>query len=339
MPARVTPPNATPAPTAPKIKLPGPTPKATPPKIAIPKPTAQPTAPKNIAPVPKPTATATAPKLKMPDAKPTPTPPKLGIPKATPAATPPKDIAPKPTATPKKKLVPGPQDWKPAPKPVPTAPPLKGPQDKDPGNNGKGSKWKGKSGWNVWINIDVNPPPPTVIYVPSVPVYQAVQRSEVVHVQGGIAPVPEDYTPPAEAPPQEGPTALRAWNGDPAPETRKFDQTRVKVIPAPDGTSAWQFFWQTSGAEPQAARWEVATVPFVGGVETFPPAGLVAYGDASLDAEIPAMANFFAIDFGALTQGIEDAPPLRQVYMRVVPVDGDGKPVVAPSNFVRIDLP
>jgi hypothetical protein len=236
-------------------------------------------------------------------------------------------------------LVPGPQDWKPAPKPVPTAPPLKGPVDNNPDDKGKGSKWKGKGGWNVWINIDVNPPPPTVIYVPSVPVYQAVKRSEVVHVQGGIAPVPEDYAPPAEAPPQEGPTALRAWNGDPAPETRKFDQTRVKIAPGPDGAQSWEFFWATSGAEPQAARWEVATVPFVAGVETFPPAGLVAYGDASLDAEVPAMGNFFAIDFGALTQGIEDAPPLRQVYMRVVPVDGDGKPAVAPSNFVRIDLP
>jgi len=211
----------------------------------------------------------------------------------------------------------------------------KDPNDKGQGN--KGSKWKGKSGWNVWINIDVNPPPPAVIYIPRPPVYQAVSRSEVVYVQGGIAAVPEDYTPPAEAP--EGPTSLRAWNGDPAPEIRAFDQTRVKVAPAPDGTLSWQFYWQTKDAAPQAARWEVATVPFVSGAETFPPAGLVAYGDASLDAEVPTMANFFAVDFGSLTKGLEEAPPLRQVYMRVVPVDGDGKAVVAPSNFVRVDLP
>jgi hypothetical protein len=252
--------------------------------------------------------------------------------------TAPKNIAPQPAATPKKKLVPGPQNWQPAPKPVPTAPPLKGPTPQPTGEN-KGSKWKGKGGWNVWINVDVNPPPPNVIYVPPAPVYQSVARSKVVYVQGGIAPVPEDYAPPAEAPEQAGPTALRAWNGDPEPETRAFDQTHVKVAPAPDGTLSWQFFWQTTGAEPQAARWEVATVPFVQGVETFPPAGLVAYGDASVDAEVPTVANFFAIDFAALTSGLEDAPPLKQVYMRVVPVDGDGKAVVAPSNFVRIDLP
>lgn len=291
----------------------------------MPAATPAPTEPKIANPVPTPKATPPN-KIAQPSVTPKPTPPeKIAAPTVTPAPAPPKKLAPKPTPF----------------KPLPTAPPLKGPKDKDPHENkwgGKGSKWNGKGGWDVWINVDFTPPPPPPIHIPAPPVYQSVQHSPVVYASGGIAPVPDDYTPPAEAPPQSGPTALRAWNGDPAPETRKFDQTHVKVAPAPDGTLSWQFFWQTTGAEPQAARWEVATVPFVGGAETFPPAGLVAYGDASLNAEIPAMSNFFAVDFGALTEGLEDAPPLTQVYMRVVPVDGEGNPVIAPSNFVRVDL-
>ena len=50
------------------------------------------------------------------------------------------------------------------------------------------------------------------------------------------------------------------------------------------------------------------------------------------------MQNFFAIDFGSLMKGLEGAPPLKQIYLRAVPVNADGNPVVAASNFVRVDL-
>jgi hypothetical protein len=313
-------PTATPTP---KIGFPGKIPTPTPtPKIKIPTPT--PTPKLGFTPkIPTPTPT---PKILVPKF-PTPTPtPKILIPK-NPKIVPkfPPFGTPTPTATPAPTAAP--------PAATPTAPPATPPP-------GKGSKGVDV---NIWVNIDVMPPPPAQlepVYIPRVPVYREVRRSQVVHVPGGIVPVPETYTPPpAEGVVQTTPTALRAWNGEPDEAVRAFDQTHVKLTPRDDNALSWQFYWKTAGAEPQAARWEVATVPFVPGADEFPPAGLVAYGDASLDAELPAMENFFSIDFAALLGGLEGAAELRQLYMRVVPVDGNGNPAVTPSNFVRVDLP
>ena len=80
-------------------------------------------------------------------------------------------------------------------------------------------------------------------------------------------------------------------------------------------------------------------MPFVGGYTEFPPAGLVGYGDASIDADSPLTENFFSVDFAAFSENFADGAVPKKYYMRVVPVDMDGNPTSKPSNFVRIDLP
>jgi hypothetical protein len=209
---------------------------------------------------------------------------------------------------------------------------------------GKGGKGKGKANAQVWININVYPPTPSEfgppITVPTIPVYRAVPSSKVNFVPGGVAPVPEDYSPPPQnAPVETSPTALRGWNGQEEPPGRAFDQTLVKLAAASDGTASWQFFWKTTGPEAQAARWEVATVPFVDDSIEFPPAGLVGYGDASINADSPLTENFFAVDFSGFAKNFEEGSVPNKYYMRVVPVDPEGNPIGKPSNFVRVDLP
>jgi hypothetical protein len=209
------------------------------------------------------------------------------------------------------------------------------------GGKGKG---KGKANAHVWINIDVYPPPPSEfgppITVPTIPVYRTVPPSKVNFVPGGVAPVPEDYSPPPQnAPVEISPTALRGWNGQEELPGRAFDQTLVKLAAASDGTASWQFFWKTTGPEAQAARWEVATVPFVDDSTEFPPAGLVGYGDASINADSPLTENFFAVDFSGFAKNFEEGLVPNKYYMRVVPVDSEGNPIGKSSNFVRVDLP
>ena len=307
-------PPATPAPTpAPKIKTPAVTPApSVPPKIKAPLATPKPTAkPKLKTPEATPLPSAT-PKLKSPGVTPAPTTtPKLKFPGVTPSPT----VAPKlkfpgvtpvPSATPKLKLpgstptsspkvlippklkiptpTPTPKVLVPAPKssPVTTAPPLHG------GKPGPGP--------------DVPEPshlPGLVIRI--VPVFSAVRPSEIVYVPSSYAPIPEHAPPPPTATEasaaKANPTGLRAWNGDIAEDQRAFDQTRIAVAPALDGSRTWQFYWQTSLPGVEAARWEIARMPFYPGMAEFPPAGLVAYGDASIDAAAPVQENFFALDF------------------------------------------
>ena len=332
-----------PTPTGGPIKIPGkkPTPAPTPVKIpgkkTTPIPTPKPKVYKKHPDLPKDhlfqlaTATPTPP-IKIPGkTTPTPTVGPIKIPgKVTPTPTPKilipgKKITPTPTV---KILIPG---KKIAPIPAPP----------EPGNGGKG---KGKGNAHVWINIDVYPPPPSAfgppIIIPTIPVYHAVPSSEVNFVPGGVAPVPEDYSPPPQnAPVEVSPTALRGWNGQEEPPGRAFDQTQVKLAAASDGTVSWQFFWKTTGPEAQAARWEVATVPFVDGSTEFPPAGLVGYGDASINADGPLTENFFAVDFNGFAKNFEEGSVPNKYYMRVVPVDLEGNPIGEPSNFVRVDLP
>jgi hypothetical protein len=197
---------------------------------------------------------------------------------------------------------------------------------------------------HVWLNIDLVPPPPSQlgppIYIPDIPVYHSVPKSQINQVAGGVAPIPESYTPPAEnAPVHVSPTALRAWNGQTEPPGRAFDQTQVKLTAAADATLSWQFYWKTAGPQAQAARWEVATVPFADDVTTFPPPGLVGYGDASVDRQPPLTENFFAVDFNSFAKNFEPGAVPKKYYMRVVTVDLEGNAVGSPSNLVRIDLP
>jgi hypothetical protein len=239
-------------------------------------------------------------------------------------------------------LIPG----KTTPTPSPTTGPIKIPgkttPTPTPPKESKHDKWKNKDKFHLWINIDVNPPPPAELGPPPViviPVPRRVPQSEIYFVDEGITPVPDNYTPPPQnAPAEITPTALRAWNGQEDP-ARAFDQTRVTLPAAEDGSMSWQFYWKTTGPEAQAARWEVATVPFVGGFTTFPPAGLVGYGDASINAETPLTENFFAIDFNSFSKNFEEGARPNKYYMRVVPIDLNGNAVGGPSNFVRIDLP
>jgi hypothetical protein len=355
----------TPTPTSTPIKIPGkpkPTPK--PPPIKIPgkvTPTPKPPPikiPGKVTPTPKP------PPIKIPGkVTPTPTMGPIKIPgKVTPTPTlgpikiPGKKITPTPTVKPKflpnlgnllSKVTPTPTVGPikiPGKKITPTVGPIKIPGKKitptveppfDKKKNGTG-----KNDVHFWINIDVNPPPPSQLIIPSIPVYQSVPASPVNYVPGGVALVPESYNPPPQnAPVEVSPTALRAWNGQEEPPGRAFDQTRVKLSAASEGTASWQFFWQTTGPEPQAARWEVATVPFVGGSTEFPPAGLVGYGDASVSAASPLTESFFAVDFNGFAKNFQEGSVPNKYYMRVVPVDGEGNPAGKPSNFVRVDLP
>ncbi len=193
-------------------------------------------------------------------------------------------------------------------------------------------------------DIDANPPAPSElgapVVIPMIPRYDAVPRSKALYLPDGNAPIPVDYTPPtADGPVQVSPTSLRAWNGEMTRETRTFDQTRAQVTTGADDAKRWQFFWRTVGAKPRAARWEISTVPFVDDGNTFPPAGLVAYGDASVAAPSPAMENFFAVEFNSLAKHFGDEPMPNRFYLRVVPVDGSGHPAAQPSNWVRVDLP
>jgi hypothetical protein len=322
----------TPTPTPPPIKIPGkPTPKPKPPPIKI---------PGKVTPTPKP------PPIKIPGKvipKPTPKPPPIKIPgKVTPTPTIGIKIPGKVTPTPTIGIkIPG--------KTTPTAtigikipgkniaPTVEPPSDKK--ENGTG-----KNDVHFWINIDVNPPPPSALgpplVVPKVPPPQAVPKSKVNVVPGGAAPIPQNYTPPpADAPVEVSPTALRAWNGQAAEEQRAFDQTQVQVAASAEGTMPWQFYWKTTGSQAQAARWEVAAVPFVEGSTDFPPPGLVGYGDASENAESPLTENFFAVDFITFAKNFPEGEIPKIYYMRVVPVDQEGNPVGKPSNFVRVDLP
>ncbi|MDQ6912752.1 MAG: hypothetical protein M3128_07735 [Verrucomicrobiota bacterium] len=192
-------------------------------------------------------------------------------------------------------------------------------------------------------DIDANPPAPgelgAPIVIPMIPRYDAVPRSKALYLPDGNAPIPVDYTPPTpDGPVQVSPTSLRAWNGEMTRETRTFDQTRVQVTTGADDAKRWQFFWRTGGGKPRAARWEISMVPFVDDGNAFPPAGLVAYGDASVAAPSPAMENFFAVEFSSLAKHFGDEPMPSRFYLRVVPVDGSGHPAAQPSNWVRIDL-
>jgi hypothetical protein len=261
-----------------------------------------------------PTPTATTAPIKIPGkGGPTPSPtPKILIPGK-----------PSPTPTPKI-LIPG---KKSTPTPTPSPGWKKNKHDKDV---------------QIWINIDVVPPPPALLgppaYVGHPPMHHSIPQSVVQMVD--VAPIPDDYVaPPKEAPVEESPTQLRAWNGQDDEATRAFDQTRVKVLVADDKTMSWQFYWKTTGPAAQAARWEVATVPFVGGLKTFPPAGLVGYGDASVNAETPLSENFFAIDFNSFSANFEEGARPNKYYMRVVLVDLDGNPIGTASNFIRVDMP
>jgi hypothetical protein len=243
---------------------------------------------------------------------------------------------PTPTSPPIK--IPGKNTGTPTPAPKILIPgkkitPTPGPQKND-----------NKKDVQLWINIDLVPPPPSQlgppIYIPDVPVYHLVPHSQINHLAGGVAPIPDNYKPPTEsAPVQVSPTALRAWNGQPEAPGRAFDQTRVKVTAAEDGSLSWQFYWKTTGPQAQAARWEVATVPFVDGATTFPPPGLAGYGDASVDAQTPLSENFFGLDFNSFAKNFEQGAIPKKYYMRVVAVDLEGNAVGAPSNSVRIDLP
>jgi hypothetical protein len=171
------------------------------------------------------------------------------------------------------------------------------------------------------------------------PFRREIPQSRINFVEEGIMPVPDNYAPPPKnAPVVISPTALRAWNGQDDP-ARAFDQTHVTLAAAKDISMSWQFYWKTTGPEAQAARWEVATVPFVAGFTDFPPAGLVAYGDASLNAASPLRENFFALDFNDFSKNFDEGARPNKYYMRVVPVDMNGNTVGAASNFVRIDLP
>ena len=347
----------TPTPTPPPIhvpgkkKLPTPTPKPTP--IKIPKGGASMGSSGRPGPIHLQTPTPTVPFLKNPGkVKPTPTVGPIKIPgKVTPTPTPP-NLGKVPLGTFKndqlvdpvlgKKIVPGGPFQLVTPTPTPQFHVGPGLQYVPP--SGKKKNGTGKNDVHFWINIDVNPPPPSelgpTLVIPNIPAYQAVPPSPVNYVPGVVAPVPESYDPPPQdAPVEKTSTALRAWNGQEEPPGRAFDQTRVTLSAASDGTASWQFFWQTTGPEAQAARWEIATVPFVGGYTEFPPAGLVGYGDASVNADSPLTENFFAVDFNSFAKNFEQDSVPNKYYMRVVPVDLDGNPVGTPSNFVRIDLP
>jgi hypothetical protein len=315
--------NPTPTATIAPIHIPGkhgPTPTPTTAPIKIPgknNPTPTPTtAPIKIPGKNDPTPTPTTAPIKIPGKNgPTPTP------TTAPIKIPGKNIG-TPTPTPAKILIPG-------KKITPTPGPAKNDNKKDA---------------HVWINIDLVPPPPSQlgppIYIPDVPVYHSVPKSKINQVAGGMAPIPESYTPPVEnAPVQVSPTALRAWNGQTEPPGRAFDQTTVKLAAAADSSLSWQFYWKTTGSQAQAARWEVATVPFVDSATTFPPPGLVGYGDASVEAKTPLTENFFAVDFNSFAKDLEQGAVPKKYYMRVVAVDLEGNAVGAPSNSVRIDLP
>jgi hypothetical protein len=310
-------PKLTPTPSVSPIKIPKltPTPGVSP--IKIPKPTLTPTVtPIKIPGKTSPTPTATVSPVKIPGKNtPTPTITPIKIPGKT---------GPTPTASPTKTLIPGKKGT-----PTPT-PPWKKP--------------KKPNDVNIWININVMPPPPTLlgppIYQGRPPVVYSIPKSAPQFVDDGYVPVPESYTPPpAEAPVEETPTQLRAWNGRDDDATRAFDQTRVKVVAAEDQTMTWQFYWKTTGPAAQAARWEVATVPFIAGVTTFPPAGLVGYGDASVNAESPLTENFFAVDFNSFSANFEEGSRPNKYYMRVIPVDLEGNVVGKASNFIRVDMP
>jgi hypothetical protein len=197
---------------------------------------------------------------------------------------------------------------------------------------------------HVWLNIDVDPPSPSQlgapIIIPKIPPSEAIPLSEVNLVADGMAPVPENYSPPPQdAPVEISPTALRAWNGQEKTEERAFDQTKVKAVAGDKGTAPWQFFWKSTGPAAQAARWEVAAVPFVDGFADFPAAGLVGYGDASVNVEGGVSENFFAVDFNTFSKNFAGGETPKKYYMRVVPVDQDGNTVGKASNFVRVDLP
>jgi hypothetical protein len=196
---------------------------------------------------------------------------------------------------------------------------------------------------NAAADIDANPPAPSElgapVVIPTIPRYDAVPRSKALYLPDGNAPIPVDYTPPTpDGAVQVSPTSLRAWNGEMTRETRTFDQTRVQVTSGADDARRWQFFWRTAGAKPRAARWEISIVPFVDDGNAFPPAGLIAYGDASVSAPTPAMENFFAVEFNSLAKHFGDEPMPNRFYLRVVPVDGSGHPAAQPSNWVRVDL-
>jgi hypothetical protein len=192
-------------------------------------------------------------------------------------------------------------------------------------------------------NFDANPPAPgdlgAPIIIPMIPRYDAVPRSKVLFLPNGNVPIPVSYAPPgSDAPAQVSPTSLRAWNGEMTRETRTFDQTRVEVSTGADGVRRWQFFWRTKDAKPRAARWEVSTAPFVDDASKFPPPGLIAYGDASVNAQSPTMENFFAVEFNSLAKNFGNAAPPSQLYLRVVPVDASGNAAAAPSNWIRVDI-
>ncbi len=192
-------------------------------------------------------------------------------------------------------------------------------------------------------NIDANPPAPgelgAPIVIPMIPRYDAVPRSKALFLPSGNVPVPVSYTPPgADAPREISPTSLRAWNGEMTRETRTFDQTRVEVSTDADGARRWQFFWRTSGAKPRAARWEISTAPFVDDANHFPPAGLIAYGDASINASSPTLENFFSVEFNSLAKNLGNTSAPSQLYLRVVPVDAGGNPAAQPSNWIRVDI-
>jgi hypothetical protein len=333
-------PNATPSPTVQNRgprppRRPSPSPTITPlntPGKTSPTPTAT-TGPIKIPGKTSPTPTPTVGPIKIPG-KTSPTPTATTAPIKIPGKT-----SPTPTATISKILIPG---KKTTPTPTPTkilipgkkATPTPTPWKKD----------KKHKDAHIWININVMPPPPTLlgppIYEGHPPVRHSIPKSAPHFMDDGYVPVPETYTPPpAEAPVEESPTQLRAWNGQDDDATRAFDQTRVKVVTGEDQTMSWQFYWKTTGPAAQAARWEVATVPFIAGVTTFPPAGLVGYGDASVDAESPLSENFFAIDFNSFSANFEEGSRPNKYYMRVVPVDLEGNVVGKPSNFIRVDLP
>jgi hypothetical protein len=287
----------------------------------------------------EPTPTA-GPKLKLPGVTPTVTPaptlpPKLKVPGATPNPTlPPKVKNPAPTVTPTPKVLIPPKLKIPKPGATPT------PKIIIPGPKGTPKPTATPSPAATATPADVPAPPqlpPIVINV--IPVFQEVHVSEVVYVPASYAPIPQDAPPPPAQPEtaQVSPTGLRAWNGEVAQERRAFDQTRVQLAPAPDGSRAWQFYWQTNIPDAQAARWEIASMPFYPGSAEFPPVGLVAYGDASIDLESPVKENFFAVDFAAFEKAGEPVP--KRLYMRVVPVNDQGEAAGEPSNAVRIDRP
>ncbi len=170
-----------------------------------------------------------------------------------------------------------------------------------------------------------------------------IQRAEFVNLMANL---PADLS-------------LRAWNGEGSKdsvEQLQIDRLQIALDTAQtDGV--WWFEYVNNGRSARHARWQISRLPFPEDLSSWRvPAGLVSQGKVP-NVLRGTQANRFKLQIGnfllganadkldllnspgqTVTSALHSEFPASRLYLRVLVLGRNGKPVTRPSNTVTIDV-